>query len=61
MQVLERATRADRRNAELLLWLGSAKVDSGDAAGARESFERFLELSPDGDQADEVRRILEEL
>ena len=58
--MLERATRANRRNAELLLWLGSAQEELNDPAGARESYERFLELSPEGDRADEVRQILEE-
>jgi CheY-like chemotaxis protein/TolA-binding protein len=61
VRYLQRATRANRRNSQALLLLGSAQQEIRDNSGARETYERYLELNPDGSSADEIRRILEQL
>lgn len=58
---LQQAVRLDGRNRTALLALGAARQDAGDNSGAREAYERYLEINPDSRYAAEVRSILETL
>lgn len=58
---LGRAVSINGRNRNALLALGAARQDAGDNAGAREAYERYLEINPDSRHAAEVRSILETL
>ena len=58
---LERALRINRRNTNALLTLGAARQESGNNAGAREAYERYLELNPNSRRAGEIRTILQGL
>ncbi len=60
VRYLQMATRRDRRNADAFLLLGSAQQTLSDVTGARQAYEAYLELNPDGATADEVRRILDQ-
>ena len=58
---LQQAVRLNGRNRTALLALGAARQDAGDNAGAREAYERYLEINPDSRYAAEIRSILETL
>jgi tetratricopeptide (TPR) repeat protein/CheY-like chemotaxis protein len=58
---LEQALRVSSRNRTALVLLGAARQDVGDVSGAREMYERYLQLYPDGSRSNEIRRILESL
>jgi CheY-like chemotaxis protein/tetratricopeptide (TPR) repeat protein len=57
---LERAIQLDRRNGTAMLTLGALKQGAGDATGAREVYETYLQFNPNSRRASEVRRILEQ-
>jgi TolA-binding protein len=59
--VLRQASRANRRDTDLLLLLGSAQQETNDVAGARESYQQYLEREPEGPLAEDIRNILEQL
>ena len=58
---LGRAIRLNRKSAAAWLTLGAARQECGDVDGAREAYERFLELSPNSRWAAGVRTILQGL
>jgi Flp pilus assembly protein TadD len=55
------ATRWNDANAEAWLKLGETREKQQDAKGAREAYERYLQLAPDAKNAPEVKRRLEKL
>lgn len=57
---LERAVQLNRRNTTALVTLGAVRQSSGDFNGAREAYESYLQVNPNGRQAPEIRRILEQ-
>ena len=57
---LERAVQLNRRNSNALLTLGALKQANGDAVGAREVYETYLQFNPNSRRATEIRRILEQ-
>jgi Flp pilus assembly protein TadD len=56
---LKEATKADAGNARAWLALGIALQNLGRDAEAKAPYRKFLELSPKGPQADEVRMALQ--
>ena len=56
--LLERALQLDPLFAPGWRDLGIAKARLGDTEGAREAYQRYLELAPDAPDAPDVRRIL---
>ena len=50
----------NRRNSNALLTLGALKQANGDAVGAREVYETYLQFNPNSRRATEIRRILEQ-
>jgi len=56
---LERALSVQSQNAQALLFLGMSKDSLDDYSGAREAYHLFLEISPEGRRAEEVRYILD--
>ena len=61
VQFLEGALRINSRDRTALVLLGTARQDMGNIAGAREAYERYLRLYPDGSRSNEIRSILESL
>lgn len=57
---LERAVQLNRRNITALVTLGAVRQSAGDLDGAREAYETYLQVNPNGRQAPEIRRILEQ-
>src|SRR5690349_7160107 len=55
------ATKWNDGNAEAWLRLGETEEKSKDPKGAREAYQKYLQLSPDGKKASEVRQKLEKL
>ena len=55
------ATKWNDANAEAWLKLGETREKQQDAKGAREAYERYLQLAPDGKNALEVKKRLEKL
>ena len=50
----------NQRNITALVTLGAVRQRAGDLDGAREVYERYLQVNPNGRQAPEIRRILEQ-
>ena len=59
IEILERALSIQSQNAQALLFLGMSKDSRNDISGAREAYHLFLEISPEGRRAEEVRYILD--
>ncbi|TVQ96917.1 MAG: hypothetical protein EA398_15290, partial [Deltaproteobacteria bacterium] len=59
--LLDRAVRLNSRSARAWLALGGARQDAGDRSGAAAAYRRYLELTPEGRRADEIRAVLEGL
>jgi Flp pilus assembly protein TadD len=55
------ATKWNDGNAEAWLRLGETKEKQQDADGAREAYERFLQLAPNAKNTGEVKKRLEKL
>lgn len=60
-EVLERATRLEPKDATLQEHLGDVYVALGQTERARDAYRRALELGDDDDDAEQVRRKLEDL
>ena len=60
-QSFQKAIAADPSLAEAHYWLGDLSARMGQSRTARASLERYLELAPKGDYADEARRVLSTL
>jgi tetratricopeptide (TPR) repeat protein len=58
---LEQAVAAAPEEHSFLITLGTAYVGAEQSQRARETFERFLEIAPDGAEATKVRALLESL
>ena len=56
---LERAVQLDRSDGEAWLHLADTQRESGDSRAARDAYQRYLELNPTGERAEEVRYILD--
>ena len=54
----EEATKWDPNDAEAWLRLGDAQMKAGKAKEAREAWAKYLELKPDGKEAETVRKQL---
>lgn len=54
----EKAVKADPSFAEAHYWLGMSQVSEGLNAEAVKSFEKYLELAPDGQYAETAKQIL---
>lgn len=54
----EEATKWDPNSGEAWMKLGEARMKAGAAKEAREAYAKFLELQPEGKDADNVRKIL---
>jgi len=59
VSALNRATSVDPQNAEAFLQLGVAERGVGNVQGATMAWNRYLDLSPDGEMAETVRAELE--
>jgi tetratricopeptide (TPR) repeat protein len=57
----ERATKWNEGNAEAWLRLGEAQEKKSNAKAAVEAYRKYLELSPDAKNADDIRKKLEKL
>ena len=57
----DEATKWNDGNAEAWLRMGEAQEKKSNAKAAREAYQKFLELSPDGKIAAEVKKRLENL
>ncbi len=57
----EKAAQVDPKNAEVFLLLGNARQDLKSNAGAIKAYERYLELSPKGKFATEVKQVIKGL
>jgi Tfp pilus assembly protein PilF len=54
----EAAAKADPNLADAQYWLGMAKLNGGDMAGAKPNFEAYLKLAPTGQYADTAKSIV---
>jgi tetratricopeptide (TPR) repeat protein len=59
--VLNKAASADPNNPDVFLKLGIAQQNSGNKEAAVLAWQKYLELDPNGDQADVIRKQLETL
>lgn len=59
--MFEQAVKADNRNADAHYMLGMAQLNNGEIPQARESFENYLKVSPNGNRAAEVKKYLTQL
>jgi tetratricopeptide (TPR) repeat protein len=56
-----KAIAVDARFADAFVYLGAAEHQLGHSQAAREAYGRYLQLEPQGDQAESVRAIIENL
>ena len=56
-----KAIALDARFAEAFVYLGAAESELGHRSAARQAYGRYLELEPKGEQAENVRAIIENL
>ncbi len=54
----EAAVKADPNMADAQYWLGMAKLNGGDMAGAKPNFESYLKLAPTGQYAEQAKSIV---
>ena len=57
----ERALEVNSRNADAYLLKGAILQSRGQKAEARQAYQRYLELAPNGDYVSDVRVILQSL
>ncbi len=57
----EEVLALDAGHAEAHYWLGMASVNEGDLTGAASMFERYIELSPDGQYVEQAAGILRQV
>ena len=60
-EVWKKLTRANPEEASYFFELGRASQQSGDFKGAATAYERYLRLSPDATDADQIRALVKEL
>ncbi len=58
---LEKAVSVNSRNAQAVLLLGNVYQSTNRSADAKKSYERYLEIAPDGNWAEDVKLILKTL
>ena len=54
----EAAVKIDPNLAEAHYWLGMAKLNGGDMAGAKPSFETYVKLAPTGQYAETAKQVI---
>ena len=61
LAAFQKAARLDEANADAWFFFGEAAVAQRQRKLARQALERYLGLSPEGEQADEARAMLQRL
>ena len=58
LEHLKKAVANNSKNAQAILLIGNVYQSTNRSADARKSYERYLEIAPDGNWADDVKLIL---